>query len=461
MQKSQSKTARPSLKKALTWFDITGLLVGLTIGSGIFATPQRIAHLVESFPTVFWLWAGVAVFAVIGGLVYAELGTRLPYTGGDYVYIKEAFGPFVGFMFGWTSLFVVRTSAAAGLSIIAVDYLEHFFMFTELQQTLLALGIIAALGFINFLGVRPASIFQNVTSIIKLAGLVAIILLGVFLVGGIESQLSTTAPVSGDYAELSTIGSLIAAVYLVLFTFNGWDQVGFVSGETKNPRLALPRGIMLGLLIVVIVYMLANTVYYQTLGIEGLRATNRVGSATMTSLIGPIGGAILAIIVTISCIGTINGTILTCTRVYYKMGREGNFFTWLGYVHPKYRTPAAAILAHCVWGSIILLVRSNFVDIISGMIFVNLIFFSFSAIALFIFRRRRLGEKNSYKVPWYPILPAIYLLVIVALVVLRAWYQPQQSLVDIAFLASGFPAAIYFLRSTHKSRKNPAQQYEG
>ena len=445
MQLSQKQGEKASLKKVLTWVDAMGILVGITIGSGIFATPQRIATLVESFPTVFWLWTGVALFAIVGGLIYSELGTRLPVTGGEYAYINNAFGPFAGFMFGWGQLFIIRTSPAAGLSIIAVDYLEHFYDFGETQQTILALGIIAVLGLVNFFGTRSASIFQNASSAIKVAGLVLIIVLGVMLVGAADDKLLTSAPVTGEHADNSMLANLIAAMYLVLFTTIGWERVGYVAGEMKNPRQALPRGTIYGLLLVTIVYLLANTVYFRSLGIEGLRATERVASDTLISVIGPIGAGIIAIIVVISCMGSINGTILASTRVYYQMAKDGVFFKWLDYVQPSFRTPAAAILAHCVWGGVILLVRSGFEDIVAGMVFAILIFYGVSVSALFVLRRRQIGEEQSFKMPGYPVLPGLFLLAIVLLVVLRAWYEPVNSLIDLGFLATGLPFAFYFL----------------
>ena len=434
--------SQPSLKKVLTSVDAMGILVGIVIGSGIFATPQRIAVLVESFPAMIWLWVGILVFAMIGGLLYAELGTRMPVTGGEFVYITKAFGPFAGFMFGWAQLFIIRTSPAAGLSIIAVDYIEHFVVLSSAQQTLLALGLIAVIGCINYLGARPASVFQNVTSALKVTGLLLIIILGVMLIGPSEDLLTTRAPVPVTTPPLANI---ITALYLVLFTCIGWERVGYVAGEMKNPRRALPRGIGLGLVVVGVVYLMANTVYFRTLGIDGLRAAERVATETMTLAIGPVGATIIAVIVVISCMGSVNGTMLASTRVYYTMAKERLFFGWLRYIHPKYRTPSLAILAHCVWGGVILLLRGSFENIIAGMVFGILIFYGVTAMAYFVLRRRGEGEDQAYKMPGYPVLPALYLVITVALVAIRAWYEPISSLIDLAFIATGLPFAFYWV----------------
>ncbi len=442
-----AEASQPSLKKVLTWVDAMGILVGITIGSGIFATPQRIAALVESFPVMICLWAAIAVFIVIGGLIYAELGTRMPVTGGEYVYITKAFGPVAGFMFGWALLFIIRTSPAAGLSIIAVDYLEHFLVLSEWQQTIVALGIIAVLGFINYTGAKPSSVFQNVTSGIKVAGLLLIIVLGVLFVGAVDDKLLTRAPVT---VESGTLANLVAALYLILFTTIGVERVGYVAGEMKNPRRALPRGILWGLAIVIVVYLLANTVYFRTLGMEGLRDTARVATETMRIAIGPVGASIIAVVVVISCMGSINGTMLSSSRVYYTMAKDGIFFRWLQHVHPKYRTPALAILAHCVWGAVILLIRGSFENIVAGMVFAILIFYAITAAAFFVFRHQQIGDKHAFRMPGYPVLPALYLIITIVLVTLRAWFEPYQSLIDLAFVATGLPFAFYWVLRKRK-----------
>ncbi len=449
-----AEASQPSLKKVLTWVDAMGILVGITIGSGIFATPQRIAVLVDSFPVMFWLWAGVAMLLFVGGWLYAELGTRLPETGGEFVYITRAFGPFAGFMFGWAQLFIIRTSPAAGLSIIAVDYIEHFVALSSAQQTLLALGLIAIIGFVNYTGTKPASIFQNATSAIKVGGLLLIIILGLALVGASGGQLQTTAPVA---TSTGPAANLIAALYLVIFTTIGMERVGYVAGEMKNPRRALPRGIALGLVIVTVVYLLTNTVYFRTLGIEGLRAAERVATETMTILVGPIGASIIAVVVVISCMGSVNGTMLASSRIYYMMARRGLFFGFLRRVHPRYRTPSAAILTHCVWGGVILLVRGSFENIIAGMVFAVLIFYAVTAVSFFVLRTRNEGAQDAFRMPGYPVLPALYLVVILALVVIRFWFEPQNSLIDLAFVATGLPFAFYWvLIKSKRTKGDPA-----
>ena len=436
---------QPSLKRVLEWVDGAALLIGVTIGAGIFATPQLIATYQSSFGDILWLWIGCGVFVIVGGLIYAELGTRVPATGGEYVYMYKAFGPFAGFMFGWAHFFIIRTSSAAGLSIITVNYFEFFVDLLPWQETVLALLVIAGLGYINYVGIREASLFQKITTVLKVGGLFMLVLLGLVLVGGTESQLGATAEPT---ATMGPVGNTVAALMLVLFTYLGWDRVGYVAGEMKNPRKALPISIFVGLGIVTYTYILSNYVFHLTLGIEGVRGSTIVASDLATYFVGSAGAGIVAIIVIISATGSINGTMMAAPRAFYAMARDGLFFKWFNFVHPKHRTPSNAIIAYCAWAAVILLVRGTFETIVAGMVFAVLIFYGFTTVALFVLRRRPEPEHDVYRMPGYPWLPALYLAGIVALVVLRGYYEWEKSLVDLAFVATGLPFALFWLRGS-------------
>ena len=432
-----------SLRRVLEWMDGAALLVGITIGAGIFATPQLIATYQSSFGSILWLWLGCGAFVMVGGFIYAELGTRIPATGGEYVYIHRAFGPFAGFMFGWSQLFFIRTSSAAGLAIITVDYVGYFVALAHWQQTVLAIFIIGALGYVNYVGIQQASTLQKVTTFLKVGGLFLLVLLGLVFGGGTESQLGTVAEPTGDMGPL---GNGVAAVMLVLFAYLGWDRVGYVAGEMKNPRADLPKSIFAGLGLVTYAYILTNLVYHQTLGMEGVRNSKIVASDMATELIGPVGAGLVAIIVIISATGSINGTMMAAPRAVYAMGRDGIFFRWLNYIHPKHRTPSHAIIAYCIWAVVILLVRGTFETIVTGLVFAVLIFFALTTAALFVLRSRESEQEDICRMPGYPWLPATYLVGIVALIVLRGIYDWDKSLVDLAFIASGLPFALYWVR---------------
>ena len=201
----------------------------------------------------------------------------------------------------------------------------------------------------------------------------------------------------------------------------------------------IPLTMFFGVTLIVVIYVLANLLYHQTLGMEGVRNSTIVASDVATLLLGPIGAGFIALIVMVSTTGSMNGTFMTATRVYYAMARDGIFFKWLDYIHPTYRTPSRAIIAHCIWGAVILLVRGSFEDIMAGMVFAVLIFYAANTIALFKFRREGIGVEGGYRMPLYPVLPAIYFIGIAILVILRAIFEWQNSLADLAFIASGLP----------------------
>ncbi len=452
---------KPTLRKVLGLFDAIALLIGITIGAGIYATPQIIATYASSFGSILWLWVGSGIFVFIGGLIYAELGTRLPNTGGEYVYIHKCFGPFAGFMFGWAQLFIIRTSPAAGLAIITANYLEYFIPLNAWQHTGVALAVIAALGTLNYVGIQQASVYQKISTVLKVGGLFALVVLAMILVGGQENLLATEAPATGT---LGPVGNTVAALMLVVFSYLGWDRVGYVAGEMKNPRRVVPLSLMIGLGTVIILYVLTNLVYHQTLGMEGMRASTLVASDMTVQLIGPVGAGVIALLVIISATGSINGTMMSAPRVYYAMAKDGLFFKWLNYVHPRFRTPSRAVLAHCFWGAVILIVRGTFETIVAGMVFAILIFYTFTTVALFILRKREVGGDDVYRIPFYPWLPGLYLAGIVTLLVLRAIFEWEKSLVDLAFIATGLPFALIWVRKaiptleTDKHNRPPRQE---
>ncbi|MFP4082941.1 MAG: APC family permease [Candidatus Aminicenantes bacterium] len=436
-----------TLRRVLGVPDGVALLIGITIGAGIYSTPQIIAGYLESFRMVMVLWILVGLFVFLSGLIYAELGTRLPYTGGEYIYISRAFGPYAGFMFGWAQLFIIRTSPAAGLAIVTADYLEFFVRLSGLAHTVVALSVIALLGILNYVGVRWASVYQKFSSVFKVGGLFALVVVGLILVHSHENLLSTTAPATGG---LGPVGNVVAALMMVFFAHTGWDRVGYVAGEMKRPRRVIPLSLIMGIAIIVAVYILTNIIYHRTLGMEGVRGSTVVASDVASQLVGPVGAGFVALLVIISATGSINGTMMSATRVYYAMARDGLFFKWFDFVHPTYRTPSRAILIHCGWAAVILMVRGTFETIAGGMVFAILIFLTLNTLALFKFRKKEGEKKDIFKVPFYPYLPGIFFIGILALLMFRAVFEWQKSLIDIAFIATGLPFSLIWCRKSRR-----------
>ena len=239
---------------------------------------------------------------------------------------------------------------------------------------------------------------------------------------------------------------------MIVFSFLGWDRVGYVAGEMKTPQKVIPQSMLYGMIIIAILYIGSNFLYHTVIGLDGMRSSTIVASDTAISLFGNIGASLISIMVIISATGSVNGTMMATTRVYYAMAKNGLMFKWFDFIHPKFQTPSHAILAHCTWSVVIILIRQNFETIVAGMVFAILIFYGFTTIALFKFRSLDMGNKECYKLPYYPFLPSLYIVGIILLVMLRAYYETWASLQDLLFVLSGIP--VYFLFFKKQLSKN-------
>ena len=431
------------LKKSLGLFDGISLLIGITIGSAIFATPQIIAGYTNSFTLIIILWLTVSLFVYVGSLIYAELGSRFPNTGGEYIYIREAFGPFWGFIFGWAQLIIIRTSPAAGISLITANYLGYFIPMSQFEKIIASIIIIIIFGTINYIGVERASFYNKFSTLIKTLGITIFTVAGLAMFEGDFLKLSETVSVTEN---LGTIGNIVAALMLILFSYLGWDRVGYIAGEMKEPQKVIPKTMFYGISTIAILYISANILYHTVLGMEGVRSSSIVASDIASLLFGNLGASLMSITVIISATGSINGTMMSASRLYYAMARDGMLFKWFDNIHPRFRTPSNAIVAHCIWGIVLLVIRQNFETIVTGMVFTILIFYTFTTVAFFKFRKLDLGE-IGYRIPFYPFLPSIYLIGLASLVLLRIYYQFNLSMQDLSFVLTGVPAYFIFFKN--------------
>ena len=431
------------LKKSLGLFDGISLLIGITIGSAIFATPQIIAGYTNAFTLIIILWLAVSLFVYVGSLIYAELGSRFPNTGGEYIYIREAFGPFWGFIFGWSQLIIIRTSPAAGISLITANYLGYFIPMSQFEKIIASIIIIIIFGTINYIGVERASFYNKFSTLIKTLGITIFTVAGLAMFEGDFLKLSETVSVTED---LGTIGNIVAALMLILFSYLGWDRVGYIAGEMKEPQKVIPKTMFYGISTIAILYISANILYHTVLGMEGVRSSSIVASDIASLLFGNLGASLMSITVIISATGSINGTMMSASRLYYAMARDGMLFKWFDNIHPRFRTPSNAIVAHCIWGIVLLVIRQNFETIVTGMVFTILIFYTFTTVAFFKFRKLDLGE-SGYRIPFYPFLPSIYLIGLASLVLLRIYYQFNLSMQDLSFVLTGVPAYFIFFKN--------------
>ena len=431
------------LKKSLGLFDGISLLIGITIGSAIFATPQIIAGYTNSFTLIIILWLAVSLFVYVGSLIYAELGSRFPNTGGEYIYIREAFGPFWGFIFGWSQLIIIRTSPAAGISLITANYLGYFIPMSQFEKIIASIIIIIIFGTINYIGVERASFYNKFSTLIKTLGITIFTVAGLAMFEGDFLKLSETVSVTEN---LGTIGNIVAALMLILFSYLGWDRVGYIAGEMKEPQKVIPKTMFYGISTIAILYISANILYHTVLGMEGVRSSSIVASDIASLLFGNLGASLMSITVIISATGSINGTMMSASRLYYAMARDGMLFKWFDNIHPRFRTPSNAVVAHCIWGIVLLVIRQNFETIVTGMVFTILIFYTFTTVAFFKFRKLDLGE-SGYRIPFYPFLPSIYLIGLASLVLLRIYYQFNLSIQDLSFVLTGVPAYFIFFKN--------------
>src|SRR5467141_2599774 len=366
--------------RRLGLFSGTMAVVGGIIGGGIFRTPATVAERLRSPGLVLLAWVIGGVVALIGAFCFGELGQRRPRAGGGYVYLRETFGPLPAFLYGWTLVLVIATGAIAAVAVTFADYTLALLGFPHTYSVPLAVAAIVFLAGINYVGVRPAAITQNIFTILKLTALAALIAAGILL----TIPTASYRPLPPSTAGAGALGS---ALVPVLFTYGGWQQTNFIAEEIIEPERNLPRALVLGVTIVVAVYLLANVAYLRVLGANGLAASTAPAADTMQALLGPVGGKIIAAGIAISTFGFLNLVILVTPRVLQAMAADRVFFERLAILHPVYRTPTAAIvaLAGC---AILLTLTGTFGQLVDYVTFGDWIFFGLCVATLFVYRRR-------------------------------------------------------------------------
>ena len=415
----------------------TAIVVGTIIGSGIFLVPHNVAQQVGSVFSLYLVWIVGGALALAGALSLAELGAAMPEAGGIYVYLREAYGKLFAFLYGWGSLLVIDAGSAATLAVAFGIYAAAFFPLTPLEQKGLGALVIAVLTLINVLGVRKGTAVQTLFTIAKLAGLAVIIGCAIFLPPLAPAVAAHPLPTS--HTTLSTFG---VALVGVLWAYQGWHQLSYTAGEVKNPSKVLPLGFFLGTSIIVIVYLAANAAYLHVLPLPVMAEHQRVAATAMQFLIGPRGARFVSALILCSIFGALNGTILTAPRVYYAMAKDGVFFRVVSRIHPKFQTPAVALILLGAW-STILAVSGSFEALYTYVIFAMWIF-SGAAIAGVIILRRRLPHLHRPYLVWgYPFLPIAFIVASVAIVANTLVTKPLESVLGLAIVLAGIP--FYFI----------------
>ena len=431
-----------TLHRTLTLRDLILIVIGTVIGSGIFLVPGTVLQQTGgSVGVALLVWLVAGVLSLLGALTYGEMGAAKPDAGGLYVYLRDALGPLPAFLYGWTMFFVMGSGSTATLAVAFTNYLGQFVTLSPIAGKAIAIVMILVVMLINVRGTRQGANVQGVATAIKVA---AILVMSVMLlaVGHGFSATPNVWPAQWN-------GSLFAGVGLamigVLWAYEGWQYVTFSAGETKDPQRVFPLGIGVGTALIIGIYLLANVGYIAALGAEGAMKSERIAAESMGAMFGPAAGKLIAATILVSMFSAANGLTLTAPRLYYSMARDGVFFAKLAEVHPRFSTPAIAIVASSVW-AMILAATGTFNQLLTYVVFVGWIFYALGALAIFAYRRREPDMPRPFRTPGYPITPILFVLSAAAIVINTVVTQPRNVIFAIGLMVLGIPA-YYMWRS--------------
>lgn len=428
------------LKQKLTLFDMTMIAIGSTIGSGIFLTPSSIIGALPSPKWALFVWIIGGLMALSGALTFAELGAKMPGAGGVYVYLKEAYGDFAGFLYGWSYLLVINTGGIAALSVAFATYLGFFVELSPAGIKTVAITGIVIVTIINILGVKAGGVFSDVFTLLKLAGILGLIIVG--LGAGSSATTDFTAPL-GDLPN--GLGSALAVAMVgVLWSYGGWQHASFLAGEAKNAQRTIPLAMIFGALSVTLIYLLINVAYLFLLSPAEMAASPRLAADAIGKVFGDPGARLIALTIFISTFGTAGIYTLTAPRIYYAMANDGVFFKKVAEVHPKFHTPMSAILLQSVWAIVLVWFWGTFENLISYVVFTDWIFFALAAAGIFIFRRR--AAAGAYQTPGYPLTPLFFVLLSTWFVLNTLIERPAQAWAGLISLALGVPVYYFWKR---------------
>ena len=424
------------LPRELGLFDSVAIVVGIVIGGGIFLVPNLVAQNLGSAPLILAVWTFAGVVSFFGALACAELGTAFPSTGGQYVFLREAYGPLAGFLCGWSMFTVARSAQVAWMAVTFSLYFSYFVPLGTAGSKLLGLGVIALFTWINYRGVRTSAAIQNSFTLAKVAGL--LIIIGSAFLFGHTRMPAHTAPAG------FSISSFGVALIACLLSYDGWVQLSFVAGEIRNPRRNVLLALVLGSLAVMTVYLLANLAYLRVLTIPEIATSDHVGATAAERALGPAGGTLVSLIIMLSILGTLNGCCLTTPRVYFAQARDGLFFRRFADVHPRHRTPGFAILAQAGW-SVVLLLTGSYESLVDYALFATWVFYGLMVAGVMVLRRKRPEVPRPYRMWGYPVTPLLFVAITAWFVVNMLITRPRPALAGLALILTGIP--VYRFRA--------------
>jgi basic amino acid/polyamine antiporter, APA family len=467
-----SSAQEGGLVRALGLLDSSLLVIGLVLGSAVFMVtggPEGIARLVPSpgWMIVAWIVGGLVSFA--GALVFAELGAALPRAGGQYVFLREAYGDLTGFLYGWTLFTVIHTGTLAAL---AVGYAEYFGFFFPALGTdrvvatlplpgaalpisagqLNAVAVLVFLSVINYFGIKEGSVFQGIVTVVKIGSFAGFMILGVAIGSGSLGHFlpafaidPVVAQQAGASASAIRPGSFILAMVAMLWAYEGWNNITFTAGEIRDPGRNIPRSLVLGMAAITFIYVGMNLVYVYAMPIGTMITTPRIGETAAGMLFGPLGSKLMSLAVLISVFGCISATVISGPRVFYAMAKDELFFRGLAEVHPRHHTPVRAIVWQGVWSSLLCL-TGTYNQLVTFVVFAAVLFYALAGFSVIVLRRRRPEWPRPYRTWGYPATPLLYVGVCGIVLVNTLWTQPVQSGWGLLILALGLPAYFYWRR---------------
>ncbi len=464
------------------WSSIS-IVVGGIIGSGIFMKPALMASELGSPLLLIGVWVLAGVLTLFGALTNAEVAAMLPETGGQYIFFQKMYGDFIAFLYGWAAFAVFNTAGVASIAFVLATYAEYFIKlphFSKETEQLLYLFIpgigkiyplesigvksmtilvVCGLTWVNYRSVESGGRLQVVFTVLKVAAMVFLVF-GLFLGGNGKWSQVTTSSTLIHPSGWSLVLAIIAATSGAFWGYDGWNNITFVGGEIKNPQKNIPKSLLFGLLITILIYGLINLAYTYVLPIDQIASSSFVASDATRQIFGLAGGGLIAVLVIVSTFGTTNGNILATARVSFAMAQEKRFFSWASTVHPKFKTPGNALVLHAIWTS--MLVLSGSFDMLTDMlVFVSWLFYGLSAIGIFILRKKMPLTERPYKVWGYPFVPALFILITFIFLALTLTNDISNyisgasplinSLFGLLLTSLGIPLYFYFKRSSKQA----------
>ncbi len=438
-----STKPEPGLRRILGLRDLVLMIIGTVIGSGIFLVPATILRNVgNSVALAMGVWLVGGVLSLLGALSYGELSAMKPRAGGLYVYIRDCFGPFPAFLFGWTLFLVISSGSVATLAVAFSNYLGEFVTLTPWMAKLVSVAVIGVIGVVNVRGTRQSANLLNVATTIKILALLsmssALLLLG-------KTPVHLTAGATSPSPAGSLFSGFGLAMISVLWAYEGWQYATYSAGETVNARRNYPLAFLAGSAALMFIYLFANIGYLAALGADGVAGSNRVAATAVARAIHPAIAKLVTITILISIFSAANSVVLTSPRVYYAMAKDGLFFKRLSEVHPRFGTPAFAVIAAAAW-SAVLAASGTFEQLLTYVVFSSWIFYALAAACVFVYRKREPDAERPYRVVGYPFTPLIFVVTAGALVANAMVAQPGRAAIGLGIVLLGAPAYLIWRR---------------